>query len=130
MFGGLGTFSAWVVVMVMNPVTAAIGLGWMIFGLLVYLGYRRRHNLPIKETVTVVLPEPLDVEEVEFKSVLVPFEDDPFSEQTIGTAARLAVRKGAASTSSRCSTSPRTCRSTRRCRVSRRRRSRRSSRRS
>ena len=93
-FGGLGTFSAWVVVMVMNPVTAAIGLGWMIFGLLVYLGYRRRHNLPIKETVTVVLPEPLDVEEVEFKSVLVPFEDDPFSEQTIGTAARLAVRKG------------------------------------
>ena len=93
-FGGLGTFSAWVVVMVMNPVTAAIGLGWMIFGSLVYLGYRRRHNLPIKETVTVVLPEPLDVEEVEYRSVLVPFEDDPFSEQTIGTAARLAARKG------------------------------------
>ena len=41
----------------------------------------------------VVLPEPLDVEEVEFRSVLVPFEDDPFSESTLATAARLASRK-------------------------------------
>ena len=93
-FGGLGTFAAWIVVMVMNPVTMAIGLGWMIFGAIVYLLYRRSQDLPIKKTVTVVLPEPLDVEEVEYRSVLVPFEDDPFSEQTIGTAARLAARKG------------------------------------
>jgi len=92
-FGGIGTFGAWIVVMAMNPVTMAIGLGWMAFGLAVYLGYRRRHDLPVKETVKVVLPEPLDVEEVELKSVLVPFEDDPFSELTIGTAARLAARK-------------------------------------
>jgi APA family basic amino acid/polyamine antiporter len=93
-FGGLGTFAAWIVVMVMNPVTMAIGLGWMIFGSVVYLLYRRSQDLPIKKTVTVVLPEPLDVEEVEYRSVLVPFEDDPFSELTIGTAARLAARKG------------------------------------
>jgi APA family basic amino acid/polyamine antiporter len=92
-FGGLGTFGAWIVVMVMNPVTMAIGLGWMILGSIVYLLYRRHHDLPVKETVTVVMPEPLDVEEVEYQSVLVPFEDDPFSELTIGTAARLAARK-------------------------------------
>ncbi len=92
-FGGLGTFGAWIVVMVMNPVTMAIGLGWMVFGSCVYLGYRRRHDLPITKTVQVVLPEALDVEDVELSSVLVPFEDDPFSELTIGTAARLAARK-------------------------------------
>jgi APA family basic amino acid/polyamine antiporter len=92
-FGGLGTFGAWIVVMVMNPVTMAIGLGWMILGSIVYLLYRRHHDLPVKATVTVVMPEPLDVEEVEYQSVLVPFEDDPFSELTIGTAARLAARK-------------------------------------
>jgi APA family basic amino acid/polyamine antiporter len=91
--GGLGTFAAWVVVMAMNPETAAIGVGWMLFGAALYVGYRRRHGLPITETVKVVLPEPLDVEEVEFSSVLVPFEDDPFSELTIGTATRLAARK-------------------------------------
>ncbi len=93
-FGGLGTFAAWIVVMAMNPVTMAIGLGWMAFGAVIYVLYRRNQDLPIKKTVTVVLPEPLDVEEVEYRSVLVPFEDDPFSELTIGTAARLAARKG------------------------------------
>lgn len=92
-FGGLGTLGAWVVVMAMNPVTMAIGLGWMALGLVVYLSYRRRHELPIKRTVKVVLPEPLDVEEVEFESILVPFEDDPFSELTVATAVRLASRK-------------------------------------
>ncbi|GIK77250.1 MAG: universal stress protein [Acidobacteria bacterium] len=91
--GGLGTFAAWVVVMAMNPVTMAIGLGWMAFGLALYLLYRRHHDLPIAETVQVVRPEPLDVEEVEYRSVLVTFEDDPFSEQTIGTAVQLAARK-------------------------------------
>lgn len=96
LLGGLGTFGAWIVVMVMNPVTMAIGLGWMALGAAVYLLYRRSQDLPIKETVKVVLPEPLDVEEVEIKSVLVPFEDDPFSELTIGTAARLAARRGRA----------------------------------
>ena len=85
--GGLGTFAAWIVVMIMNPVTMAIGLGWMLLGAAVYVAYRRNQGLPIKKTVKVVLPEPLNVEEVEFRSVLVPFEDDPFSELTIGTAA-------------------------------------------
>ena len=91
--GGLGTFGAWVVVMVMNPATAAIGVGWMLLGAAVYVAYRRRQDLPIKQTVKVVLPEPLDVEEVEYRSILVPFEDDPFSAQTVATAVRLAARK-------------------------------------
>ncbi len=91
--GGFGTFAAWIVVMALNPATAAIGVGWMLFGAAVYVLYRRNQQLPITKTVKVVLPEPLDVEEVEFSSVLVPFEDDPFSELTIGTATRLAGRK-------------------------------------
>lgn len=91
--GGLGTFAAWIIVMALNTVTLIIGSAWMLIGAVVYLVYRRRQNLPIKQTVKVVLPEPLDVEEVEYKSILVPFEDDPFSELTIATAARLAARR-------------------------------------
>ncbi len=93
LIGGAATFSAWIVVMVMNTPTMVIGAGWMVIGAVVYLGYRRHQDLPVKKTVKIVLPEPLDVEEVEYRSVLVPFEDDPFSELTIGTAARLAARK-------------------------------------
>ena len=93
LIGGLGTFTAWVVVLALNTRTLAIGAAWMLLGAVVYLVYRRRHDLPVTKTVKVLLPEPLDVEEVEFSSVLVPFEDDPFSELTIGTATRLAARK-------------------------------------
>jgi len=92
-FGGLGTFAAWIVVMALNLETIAIGGGWMVLGAVVYISYRRRQRLPITETVKVVLPEPLDVEEVEYRSILVPFEDDPFSELTVATATRLASRK-------------------------------------
>ena len=91
--GGFGTITAWIVVMALNATTLAIGGAWMVTGAIVYLVYRRRQGLPVTETVKVVLPEPLDVEEVEFRSVLVPFEDDPFSENTLATAVRLASRK-------------------------------------
>ena len=48
----------------------------MVLGIAVYVLYRRNQGLPLTETVKVVLPEPLGVEEVEYRSVLVAFEDD------------------------------------------------------
>ncbi|MGZ5336923.1 MAG: amino acid permease [Solirubrobacterales bacterium] len=93
-FGGLGTGAAWLVVMALNPRTAAIGAAWMAFGLTVYVLYRRHHGLPLTETVRVVLPEPLGVEEVEYDSVLVAFDEQtPFSDYTFTTAVKLASRR-------------------------------------
>ena len=92
--GGLGTFGAFVVVGALDPVTLAAGGGWMVAGLAGYLLYRRFQGLPATKTVKVVLPEALGVEEVEYQSVLVPIEDDaPFSEETLGTAVRLASKR-------------------------------------
>jgi APA family basic amino acid/polyamine antiporter len=92
--GGFGTFGAFVVVMALDPVTLAAGGGWMVLGTVIYLGYRRYQGLPITKTVKVVLPEPLGVEEVEYNSVLVAFEDDaPFSEETVATAVKLASKR-------------------------------------
>jgi basic amino acid/polyamine antiporter, APA family len=92
--GGLGTFAAWIVVMALNPRTLAIGLGWMALGIVVYLLYRRNQRLPLTETVKVVLPEPLGVEEVEYRSVLVGFEDDEsFSPEMVATAVKLASNR-------------------------------------
>jgi basic amino acid/polyamine antiporter, APA family len=92
--GGLGTFAAWIVVMALNPQTLAIGIGWMAFGLIVYLVYRRSQGLPVTHTVKVVLPEPLGVEEIEYRSVLVAFRDNqPFSEQMVATAIKLASKR-------------------------------------
>jgi basic amino acid/polyamine antiporter, APA family len=92
--GGLGTFTAWLVVMALNPRTLAIGLGWMAFGIAVYLLYRRSQRLPLTETVKVVLPEPLGVEEVEYRSTLVAFNDDEdFSPEMVATAVKLASKR-------------------------------------
>jgi len=92
--GGLGTFAAWIVVMALNPRTLAVGAGWMALGIAVYVLYRRNQRLPLTETVKVLLPEPLGVEEIEYRSVLVAFEEDePFSEEMVATAAKLASKR-------------------------------------
>ncbi len=92
--GGLGTFSAWVVVMALNPRTLVVGIGWMAFGVLVYVLYRRNQRLPLTETVKVLLPEPLGVEEIEYRSVLVAFEaGEPFTEEMVATAIKLASKR-------------------------------------
>ncbi|HSR94565.1 MAG TPA: amino acid permease [Solirubrobacterales bacterium] len=93
-FGGLGTFAAWIVVMALNPRTLAVGAGWMAFGIVVYVLYRRSQKLPLTETVKVVTPEPLGVEEIEYRSILVAFEDgEPFSEEMVATAVKLASKR-------------------------------------
>jgi APA family basic amino acid/polyamine antiporter len=92
--GGLGTGAAWIVVMALNTRTLIIGGIWMLVGITTYVAYRRWQGLPLTETHKVVLPESLGVEEVEYKSVLVAFDDDaPFSEETVATAARLGARR-------------------------------------
>src|SRR5215207_761018 len=93
-FGGLGTFTAWIVVMVLNPRTLVIGAIWMFAGIAIYLLYRRSQGISVAQTHKVLLPEPLGVEEIEYQSVLVAFEDDePFSEQTVATAGKLASKR-------------------------------------
>jgi APA family basic amino acid/polyamine antiporter len=91
--GGLGTFAAWIVVMALDTRTLFLGAAWMAIGIVVYLLYRRHQGLPLTETVKVQTLEPLGVEEVEYRSVLVAFEDDPFREETVATAARLGARR-------------------------------------
>jgi APA family basic amino acid/polyamine antiporter len=92
--GGLGTFAAWIVVMALNPRTLFVGLGWMVLGIAVYVLYRRNQRLPLTQTVKVLLPEPLGVEEVEYRSVLVAFEDDEeFSPEMVATAIKLAGKR-------------------------------------
>jgi len=65
----------------------------MAIGILVYLLYRRHQRLPVRQTVKVLTPEPLGVEEVEYRSVLLVFEPGTYSDEAIATAIRLAARR-------------------------------------
>jgi basic amino acid/polyamine antiporter, APA family len=92
--GGLGTFAAWIVVMALNTRTLVIGTVWMLIGLGIYVLYRRSQGLGLRQTVKVVMPEPLGVEEIEYRSVMVAFEDgEPFSEEMVATAVKLASKR-------------------------------------
>ncbi|MDX6637201.1 MAG: basic amino acid/polyamine antiporter, family [Solirubrobacterales bacterium] len=92
-FGGLGTFGAWIIVMVLDVKTLVAGAAWMAVGIGAYAYYRRSQGLPLTQTVKVATLEPVGVEEVEYRSILVPLEPDEFSEEAIATAASLAARK-------------------------------------
>jgi basic amino acid/polyamine antiporter, APA family len=91
--GGLGTFGAFIVAMALDPVILVAGGGWMLLGMASYVFYRRHQGLPLSETVKVQSLAPLGVEEVEYRSVLVAFEDDPFRDDTLAMAARLGAQR-------------------------------------
>jgi APA family basic amino acid/polyamine antiporter len=91
--GGIGTFAAWVVVISLELSTLVAGTAWMLIGVAVYLLYRRHQGLSVREQAKVEALEPLGVQEVEYRSVLVAFEDGGFSEETVVLAKTFAARR-------------------------------------
>ena len=49
--GGLGTLGVWILVGLGDPFGRLVGLGWMAFGILLYVVYRRRQGLPVTKSV-------------------------------------------------------------------------------
>jgi APA family basic amino acid/polyamine antiporter len=93
LLGGIGTFSAFIVACVLDPVVLATGGGWMAVGAIGYVAYRRNQGLPLTKTVKVAHLAALGVEEPEYQSVVVAFEDDPFNEETVAMAKALAANR-------------------------------------
>jgi APA family basic amino acid/polyamine antiporter len=91
--GGTFTAIAFVVIVALNPPVAAAGVGWLAFGVLLYVAFRRRHGLDLVTTVKVAIPQPVVDHEAEYDSVLVPLVDGNYDEQVMATAARLAARR-------------------------------------
>jgi APA family basic amino acid/polyamine antiporter len=96
LFGGLGTGIAWLVVVVQEPNTRLVGLGWLVAGFVTYTVYRRRFvRAPLTETVrapALVLGPAL---QVEYRTIVVPVQRTPESEEALVAAARLASERGA-----------------------------------
>src|SRR5215217_1467320 len=85
-FGGTFTAIAFLVIAALNLKVAAFGVGWLIFGTLVYLAFRRRHGLDLTSTYKVAIPQPVVDHEAEYDSVLVPVSDG-YDEHVMATAA-------------------------------------------
>ena len=63
------------------------------FGIVVYVLFRRRQGLDLTSTHKVAIPQPVVDHEAEYDSVLVPLGDGDYDESVIATAAKLAARK-------------------------------------
>jgi len=89
--GAILSAAAWVSVVVTHAGARYVGFGWMAFGLVTYVAYRRTQGKSILKRVTV--PEAalkMERDELEYGSILVPLTGTPLDDDMIQTAGRLA----------------------------------------
>jgi APA family basic amino acid/polyamine antiporter len=90
--GGTFTAVAFLVIVALHPAVAAVCVGWLAVGTLVYIAFRRRHGLDLTSTHKVAIPQPVVDHEAEYHSVLVPLSDG-YDEHVVATASKLAARR-------------------------------------
>jgi APA family basic amino acid/polyamine antiporter len=92
--GAVLSIVAWIGVLVYHDAARWLGTGWMVFGLGVYVTYRRRQGLSLTKLVEVS-PTTLagDEPEVEFGTIMVPVFGDPLDDDIMSTAGQLAVEE-------------------------------------
>jgi APA family basic amino acid/polyamine antiporter len=89
--GAILSAAAWVSVVITHSGARYVGFGWMAFGLVTYVVYRRTQGKSILKRVTV--PEAalkMERDELEYGSILVPLTGTPLDDDMIQTAGRLA----------------------------------------
>jgi APA family basic amino acid/polyamine antiporter len=88
--GGLGTFAAWVSVVVLHAEARTVGVAWMVAGMIGYLVYRRSQGLDPRVATKIQRPaRPVDFEELEYRSALVPIFGTDVDARALVSAARL-----------------------------------------
>jgi APA family basic amino acid/polyamine antiporter len=95
MLGGLGTFAAWISVMILHVDARYVGTGWMVVGLGLFVLYRRREGMDLTSHYTLPRRErPAFFIELEYRSALVPIFGTDVDAAALRAAAKL-VGEGA-----------------------------------
>jgi basic amino acid/polyamine antiporter, APA family len=93
LLGGVATGISFLVLVVQNPATRWVGLGWMAFGLAGYVVYRRRFvRAPLTEVVKAP-PAFGPALALEYRRILVPVVGGRPSDEALDVACRLAARR-------------------------------------
>jgi APA family basic amino acid/polyamine antiporter len=88
--GALGTFTAWVSVLILHTEARTVGLAWMVAGIVLYVVYRRREGLDLTTSVKIERGErPPDFVALEYRSALVPIFGTDVSARALRSAAKL-----------------------------------------
>jgi basic amino acid/polyamine antiporter, APA family len=93
LLGGLATGVSFLVLVVQNPLTRWVGLGWMVVGLAGYVLYRRRYlHLPLR-AVEKAPPALGPALALEYRNLLVPVIAGQPSDSAMDLACRLAAER-------------------------------------
>ena len=93
--GGIATGVSFLVLVVQNPLTRWVGLGWMLAGLVGYVVYRRRYlHVPVRD-VEKAPPALGPALALEYRNLLVPVIPGQPSDAAMDVACRLAAERRA-----------------------------------
>ena len=95
LLGGIATGLSFLVLVVQNPLTRWVGLGWMVAGLVGYAFYRRRGvDVPLRE-LEKAPPALGPALALEYRNLLVPVIPGKSSDAAMDVACRLAAERRA-----------------------------------
>jgi basic amino acid/polyamine antiporter, APA family len=89
--GALLSGAAWISVIVLHEGARYVGGAWMVFGLALYVAYRRGQDRPLTKRFTIPEEALREGPEVEYGSILVPVFGEELDDDIVGTAGRLAA---------------------------------------
>jgi APA family basic amino acid/polyamine antiporter len=87
---GLG----WISVLVLHSGARYVGGAWLLFGIALYVIYRRGQDKSLTERFTIPAAALQEATEAEYGSILVPVFGTPLDDDIVGTAGRLAAEEG------------------------------------
>jgi APA family basic amino acid/polyamine antiporter len=88
--GAIGTFGAWVSVVVLHDEARLVGIPWMAFGMTGYVLYRRRLGISLWDVHKIEHEQrPVDFKELAYRSALVPIFGTDVSARAMRSAAKL-----------------------------------------
>jgi APA family basic amino acid/polyamine antiporter len=94
-FGGIGTFAAWIAVVALHGEARVVGIPWMVVGMAFYFYYRRREGLSSTAQYRIERPQrPPDFEELAYRNALVPIFGEDVSATALTSARRLIGEDG------------------------------------
>jgi APA family basic amino acid/polyamine antiporter len=91
--GALLSGAAWISVIVLHEGARYVGGAWMVFGLALYVAYRRGQDRPLTKRFTIPEEALREGPEVEYGSILVPVFGEELDDDIVGTAGRLAAEE-------------------------------------
>jgi APA family basic amino acid/polyamine antiporter len=92
--GAVVAIAGWLSVLILHDGARYVGGAWLVFGVVLYVVYRRAQNKPLRDRFTIPAAALQDISEVEYGSILVPVFGNELDDDIVGTAGRLASEEG------------------------------------